>query len=272
MRRIGVIGTFILALAAQVGAAEESSLRQLSTSDDSKGWEAVGRLNIGKRSFCTGALIAPDLVLTAAHCMYDKRTGAPYDLDEMEFLAGWRNGRAEAYRGVSKGVVHPDYNVDAVDKVKEVAHDLALLQLDMPIRLPGIKPFATSSHPRKGDEVGVVSYAKSRSEAPSLQELCHVLAGRPGVVMLSCNVDFGSSGAPVFAMRDGEPQIVSVVSSKADLETRKVALGTSLDNSLDVLQARLAAGDGILGSVQPVINRFGQGTARTVGGAKFMKP
>ncbi len=68
------------------------------TGDDSRGWQAVGRLNMGANSFCTGALIAPDLVLTAAHCMFDRKRGARMRDDEIEFLADWRGGRAAAYR------------------------------------------------------------------------------------------------------------------------------------------------------------------------------
>ncbi|MEM8798570.1 MAG: trypsin-like serine protease, partial [Pseudomonadota bacterium] len=60
-------------------AASESALKRLDTGDDSRGWEAVGKLNIDGRGFCTGALIAPDIVLTAAHCLYDKETGARID-------------------------------------------------------------------------------------------------------------------------------------------------------------------------------------------------
>ena len=68
-----------------------------------------------------------------------------------------------------------------------------------------------------GDAVGIVSYALDRAEAPSIQDLCHVLGNEPGMTILSCDVDYGSSGAPIFQMIDGEPKIVSVVSAKAEM-------------------------------------------------------
>ncbi|WP_367153196.1 serine protease, partial [Leisingera sp. F5] len=56
------------------------------------GWEAVGRLNIGGRAMCTASLIAPDMVLTAAHCMYDIRNGRAVNPRSLKFEAGL-NGR-----------------------------------------------------------------------------------------------------------------------------------------------------------------------------------
>jgi V8-like Glu-specific endopeptidase len=248
--------------------ADDTGLRRLDTGDDSRGWDAVGRLDIGGRGFCTGALIAPDLVLTAAHCLYDKQTGLRHDAADMQFLAGLRNGRAAAYRGVRRVVAHPDYVYEGADRLDRVAHDLALVQLDQPIRLPSIRPFETGSAPRGAETVGIVSYAHDRSEAPSLQKVCDVLGRQPGVLVLSCSVDFGSSGAPVFAIRDGVARIVSVVSAKAEMTGRSVALGTALDAPLAALRAAYDAGERRVPG-RPVVRTLSREGGS---GAKFLRP
>ena len=61
--------SLIALLAATVALAQDTDLKRLDSGADAAGWEAVGRLNIGGTGFCTGALIAPDLVLTAAHSL-----------------------------------------------------------------------------------------------------------------------------------------------------------------------------------------------------------
>jgi protease YdgD len=249
--------------------AEESALRRLDTGDESRGWDAVGRLNMGKRSFCTGALIAPNLVLTAAHCLFDSKTGARINPDQIEFLAGWRNGRAAAYRGVKHAVAHPEYVYGGGDKLTRVSFDVALLELDQPIRMPSIHPFETDLTPETGDEVGVVSYAKDRSEAPSLQQVCHVLNKDEKLLVLSCNVDFGSSGAPIFSIRNGVARVVSVVSSKADYDGSEVALGTSLQGPLVALRATLAAESSPFQKVDAALRDLESGAGNS---AKFVKP
>jgi len=170
---------------------------------------------------------------------------------------------------VRRAVAHPDYVYAGVDSLDRVAYDIALLELDQPIRLPSVTPFQTDARPRTGDEVGVVSYAQDRAEAPSLQQVCHVLGREPGVLVLSCSVDFGSSGAPIFTIHNGVAKVVSVVSAKAEMEGRSVALGTALEEPLVALRAALAAEEG-----GP---RLGAGHVRMlVGGgakgAKFVKP
>jgi hypothetical protein len=117
--------------------------------------------------------------------------------------------------------------------------------------------------------VGVVSYALERSEAPSMQNACRVLGHQPGILVMSCDVDFGSSGSPVFAVRDGEAKIVSVVSAKAELDERLVALGTAMEAPFADLMAAVESGAPSTVPMHPrKIGRVSAGAA----GAKFVKP
>ncbi len=119
----------------------------------------------------------------------------------------------------------------------------------------------------------MVSYAQDRAEAPSLQQVCHVLARQPGVFVLSCNVDFGSSGAPIFAMRDGVPQVVSVVSAKAEVDGEKVALGVALEQPLEDLMTRLDQTAPVALSTAAKVRTLSGGAASNgSGSAKFVKP
>ena len=91
-----------------------------------------------------------------------------------------------------------------------------------------------------------------------------------GILVMTCDVDFGSSGAPIFSITDGVARIVSVVSAKADMDGDRVALGTNLDEPLAQLYAALEAEGGVFRDPPPGQMRVISTGERNETGAKFV--
>jgi protease YdgD len=263
----------VAAFAPVPALAESSGLDALTRRDQLLGWEAVGRIDLGGESFCTGVLIATDLVLTAAHCVYGGG-GVPVDPGRITFRAGYSEGVAVAEATVRASVAHPAYNPLTPVSPQNVRHDVALLQLTQPIASATAAPFSVRA-PGKGDAISVVSYARGREEVLSWQRECAVLDRAEGLIAMDCDVTYGSSGAPVFDRSGARATIVSIVSAGGPTDKGVVAYGMELPQVLAELQALLAAGKVLAEATDaaPAVRRLGRsdGKSRDIG-ARFVKP
>lgn len=263
-----VLAIVSLVLLPVLVAAQSTGLTRLSDRDDLLGWEAVGRLDIRGKGYCSGTLIAPDLVLTAAHCVYDKQTKALHDPQTLSFRAGLRDGTAIAERTVSQIAVTEQFVPGAALTLDQVRHDVALLRLAKPIVSSDADPFILHSGQVVGTTVSVTSYGQGRSEALSRQRRCNIVAAEDDLMAFDCDVTFGSSGAPVFAQVGSRGRIVSVISGVGTLDGHSVALGPSLPANVARLKVQLR------NTPRPVpdqIKRLSVGDRNQSTGAKFIR-
>jgi protease YdgD len=133
-------------------------------------------------------------------------------------------------------------------------------------------PFAVSRLPT-GRAVSVVSYGRGRDDAPSWERACTVLGRQGGLVAVNCDVDFGSSGAPVFDMTEGRGRIAGLISSGARQGGKVVALAMELPSLLATLRQSLREGRGVIAATPAAAAPVsGQALNRGSGSARFLRP
>lgn len=248
-------------------AWSDSALIGLKRIEQATPWKAVGRLDMSNGGYCTATLIAPDLVLSAAHCTFDS-AGNPLKPQDLVFRAGFRDGRVEAERKVVQIARPPAYSYNGEDTAARIANDAVLLRLHTPIATHVISPFVVEPSVLTQGEVSVVSYGRGRDSLPSLQKTCTVLDRLQDVMLMDCNTTFGSSGAPIFRREGTQIRIASIVSGSVEIRGVRRTTGMALPALVSQLKAQLIAE----GAPPPArLNRLSVGT-RTSIGAKFIRP
>ena len=267
MMRIVISTALFFSLIFNAAQAQNSGKRRLTDRDDLYGWEAVGRLDIGDEGFCTGTLIARDMVLTAAHCALDKSTGKPYAPGKVTFRAGLSDGEALAERKVIQIAAHPDFVANAPVSAPRVRVDVALMRLEEPIPYGVADPFALYSGRIVSSEISVASYGRGRAEAITRQRSCNILQRAEGLISFNCDVTFGSSGSAILAKNGPRWQILSVVSAVAFDGRQKVGYGMELSGIVAELKTMMRRD-----APRPTatIRRLQPGSDKSSSGAKFI--
>lgn len=272
MRKYITLLSAMLSLATPSFSDDTSALIRLTDREDLFGWEAVGRLNIASGGYCTGTLIANNLVLTAAHCVYDKKTNTLRAPSSFTFQAGLRDGKSIEESKASKVAVHQNYDPSAKISADYVRNDIALIKLEKSISSFTASPFKVHTGVKAGKKVNVVSYGRGRDKALSWQRNCSVTNRYTGLMQFNCNVTFGSSGAPVFAKEGRNWRILSIISVGHKRGKETVSYGSELPKMISLLKKNLTHNGSYTSGIQTTqARRLVVGGNKSSSGAKFIK-
>ncbi len=190
--------------------------------DEAAPFRGIGRLNLAGRRFCTATLISPDEALTAAHCLFNPRTGRRVPVSKMRFVAGLDRGEYAALRGVESVAIPPDFAFESDNPRKSLLWDFALIRLDADIGPSEAAPLPIAEVEPSGG-LAILSYSRERPQALSIARPCHRIATEGDLIALSCRITFGASGAPVVETDKGRAGIYAITSAIAQLPGRRHA-------------------------------------------------
>jgi protease YdgD len=200
-RRSGFFLALAIGLACLVSSAAAVD-RRVVVDPNQPPWSAIVKVqtNIGLR--CTGAVIAPATVLTAAHCLYNPRTRAFLQPVSLHVLLGYERGEYRWHRLVARFVAAPGY---APGRPGE---DWARLELAEPIPATVAPLPLAQINPAPGVSVMLAGYNQDRAQLLMTDPSCEVVRviGQPdGATLIAhnCQGTRGTSGAPLL-VRQGQ--------------------------------------------------------------------
>jgi len=192
-------------------------------------WDAIGKIVIdgfSLRLSCTGVLVAPDIVVTAAHCLFNQRTGQYAKANRVAFIAGVRrdqHGEHSKARCVklldpSRDYRQPDADMDAV------ARDVAIITLAQPF---SAAPIAIAGDANAGTIVTHVGYGADRPYLLSAHRDCKVTGAVGKAVTTDCDTTYGQSGGPLL-VKDNDGWKIAAIMVRGIPEKANIAVPASV--------------------------------------------
>jgi hypothetical protein len=266
-----LVASLLLSLGATAHAAEERSPRIFGGEPASVGeYPSLGLIKVvasdSQFAICTGALISPRLVLTAAHCISEKSLGLKGVAGKTTVAFDRMNvfDNSQGFAVQAKAVhVHPKY------KGIESGHDIGLIELERDVNDREPMPYnADGARPTAETLLDLVGFGATDPVDRGGAGFANKIAGRAIMPCSDIGIDLpfdmnalicfdqrdekglcvGDSGGPVLATLDGMTTVVAVNSLIIDPfataatppTCNQFALSTRVTSELDFIEDGLA--------------------------------